>query len=95
MQALPSSLVMDLYEDKEVCPESRAGVWSVLTFAWLNPLLAQGYKRALELRDVWACDHGDRVETVHAIFAMHWSRELNSNSVRPAVHSSDLTPVIE
>jgi hypothetical protein len=39
--------------DDIVNPEERAGLFSLLTFSWMNPLLAAGYKAPLIEEDVW------------------------------------------
>lgn len=43
-----------------MCPEWSAGMFSQLTFAWLNPLMKQGYKAPLQDKDIWALPPTDR-----------------------------------
>ncbi|XP_042010090.1 ABC transporter C family member 3-like [Salvia splendens] len=38
--------------DETVTPYGSAGVYSLFTFSWMSPLIAQGYKKALDLEDV-------------------------------------------
>ncbi|XP_047982069.1 ABC transporter C family member 3-like isoform X2 [Salvia hispanica] len=38
--------------DDTVTPYGSAGVYSLFTFSWMSPLIAQGYKKALDLEDV-------------------------------------------
>ncbi|KAI8935755.1 hypothetical protein NX059_007275 [Plenodomus lindquistii] len=38
---------------REVCPEYGAGVFSKLSWQWMQPLMRVGYKRPLERNDIW------------------------------------------
>jgi ATP-binding cassette subfamily C (CFTR/MRP) protein 1 len=38
---------------REVCPEYTAGIFSRLTWQWMQPLMQVGYKRPLENNDIW------------------------------------------
>ncbi|KIX00378.1 uncharacterized protein Z518_10517 [Rhinocladiella mackenziei CBS 650.93] len=40
-------------EERTVCREYDASFFSLLTFQWMNPLMATGYKRPIELNDIW------------------------------------------
>ncbi|KAM1873466.1 hypothetical protein ACFX13_007298 [Malus domestica] len=44
-----------------VNPYSNAGIFSILTFAWMGPLIAAGNKKALDLEDVPELDKVDSV----------------------------------
>ncbi|XP_004491490.1 ABC transporter C family member 3-like [Cicer arietinum] len=55
---------LDLKETKgsdTVTPFSNAGILSLLTFAWVGPLIAVGNKKTLDLEDVPQLDSGDSV----------------------------------
>ena len=43
-------------------PRDTAGFLSVLFFWWMNPILVLGYKRDLELDDLYAPQEEDRSE---------------------------------
>eukprot|EP00892_Ulva_mutabilis_P008206 jgi/Ulvmu1/5758/UM025_0012.1 len=78
-EMLPSSqLVMDIYDEEKVCPEATAGIFSSITFSWLNPLLRRGHKHALELKDLWQAAPGDRVDNLHTSFTRHWNEQQSS-----------------
>jgi ATP-binding cassette subfamily C (CFTR/MRP) protein 1 len=40
-------------EERVVSREYNAGFLSMLTFQWVNPLMTVGYKRPIELNDIW------------------------------------------
>ena len=40
-------------EERAVSREYNAGFLSMLTFQWVNPLMTTGYKRPIELNDIW------------------------------------------
>ncbi|OCT54510.1 Oligomycin resistance ATP-dependent permease [Cladophialophora carrionii] len=40
-------------EERAVSREYNAGFFSLLTFQWMNPLMTTGYKRPIELNDIW------------------------------------------
>ncbi|KAL1611029.1 ATP-binding cassette transporter yor1 [Nothophoma quercina] len=40
-------------KEREVCPEYKANLLSRITFQWMQPLMATGYKRPLEKTDIW------------------------------------------
>jgi ATP-binding cassette subfamily C (CFTR/MRP) protein 2 len=44
-----------------VTPYSSAGIFSILTFSWIGPLIAVGNKKTLDLEDVPQLDPGDSV----------------------------------
>ncbi|XVF03649.1 hypothetical protein REPUB_Repub05bG0011300 [Reevesia pubescens] len=44
-----------------VTPYSNAGIFSVLTFSWMGPLIAAGNKKSLDLEDVPQLDSDDSV----------------------------------
>ncbi|OMO51835.1 hypothetical protein CCACVL1_29558 [Corchorus capsularis] len=44
-----------------VTPYSNAGIFSILTFSWMGPLIAAGNKKTLDLEDVPQLDNSDSV----------------------------------
>ncbi|PIA25637.1 hypothetical protein AQUCO_11000043v1 [Aquilegia coerulea] len=49
-------------------PFSNAGIFSILTFSWMSPLLAEGNKKTIDLEDVPQLDSGDSVNKVYPTF---------------------------
>ena len=39
--------------ERTVCPEYNAGFFSSLTFAWMGPIMRTGYRRTLDMNDIW------------------------------------------
>ncbi|KAJ9192292.1 hypothetical protein DTO164E3_8431 [Paecilomyces variotii] len=57
--------VLVQYEDGLEPPrDPRASLLSLATFSWLDPLVLKGYRRALELEDVWNLTVGQQAATV-------------------------------
>ncbi|XP_058101396.1 ABC transporter C family member 5 isoform X2 [Magnolia sinica] len=57
-----------------VTPYSEAGLWSLTTLSWLNPLLSIGAKRPLELRDIPLLAPKDRSKTSYKILNSNWEK---------------------
>jgi ATP-binding cassette subfamily C (CFTR/MRP) protein 2 len=51
-----------------VTPYSNAGIFSILTFSWVGPLIAIGNKKTLDLEDVPQLAPGDRVDGIFPTF---------------------------
>ncbi|CAI5459583.1 unnamed protein product [Closterium sp. Yama58-4] len=49
----------------QVCPEDHTSFINRLTFGWMTPLMATGYRRPIEDSDVWRLNDGDRTATVY------------------------------
>lgn len=72
-----------LLEEDSAClrvtPYSEAGIFSLATISWLNPLLSTGAKRPLELKDIPLLAHKDRSKTCYKILNSNWEK-LKSDS---------------
>lgn len=51
-------------KERQVCPEYSAGIFSRLTWHWMQPLMNVGYKRPLEKNDIWTVNPNRSVETM-------------------------------
>lgn len=68
-------------EDEEVDPQkhvasliSSAGLLSLATFSWINPLLALGYRKHLTIQDVLLLPPGDQGRALYKTFDGVWRR---------------------
>ncbi|XP_042506587.1 ABC transporter C family member 3-like [Macadamia integrifolia] len=61
--------------EDSVTPYANANLLSIFTFSWMNPLLALGYKKTLNLEDVPQLASCDSANVVFALFR----NELESN----------------
>ncbi|XP_024530299.1 ABC transporter C family member 5 [Selaginella moellendorffii] len=66
-----------------VTPYSKAGVLSLMTFSWLNPLLAVGARKHLDLKDIPLLAHQDRAEVSYMKLKHNWDKLKAENSSRP------------
>ncbi|KAH8880912.1 P-loop containing nucleoside triphosphate hydrolase protein [Thozetella sp. PMI_491] len=40
-------------EERQICPEASASFFNLLTFTWMSSIMAVGYRRPLEINDIW------------------------------------------
>ena len=57
-------------------PEATAGIFSRLTFSWLNEVVQKGYKKPLEAEDLWVLSRKDRSQELSRRFLTAWGREM-------------------
>lgn len=58
----------------KVTPYSDAGLFSLVTLSWLNPLLSMGAKRPLELKDIPLLAQKDRSKTNYKVLNSNWEK---------------------
>lgn len=58
----------------KVTPYSDAGLISLATLSWLNPLLSVGAKRPLELKDIPLLAQRDRSKTNYKVLNANWEK---------------------
>lgn len=58
----------------KVSPFGEAGLFSLATLSWLNPLLSLGAKRPLELRDIPQLRQKDRSKINYKLLNSNWER---------------------
>lgn len=73
-----------LLEEEQGClkvtPYTDAGIFSLATLSWLNPLLSIGAKRPLELKDIPLLAPKDRSKTNYKILKSNWEKLKAENS---------------
>uniref|UniRef100_A0A8D2LRU5 Multidrug resistance-associated protein 1 n=1 Tax=Varanus komodoensis TaxID=61221 RepID=A0A8D2LRU5_VARKO len=64
-----------LFSETNPCPESSASFLSKITFWWITGLLVRGYRKPLELKDLWSLNKEDMSEEVVPGLARNWAKE--------------------
>uniref|UniRef100_M4F6H2 ABC-type xenobiotic transporter n=1 Tax=Brassica campestris TaxID=3711 RepID=M4F6H2_BRACM len=62
---------------------SDAGLFSLATLSWLNPLLSLGAKRPLDLKDIPLLAPKDRAKTNYRILNFNWEKLKAENPSKP------------
>ncbi|PHH81899.1 hypothetical protein CDD82_7590 [Ophiocordyceps australis] len=78
---------------RQVSHEYKASFLSSLTFEWMTPLMATGYKRELQLNDIWTVNPDRAVEPLTAKVKASFDRRVKSGQRYPllrALHESFL-----
>ncbi|KAK9084641.1 hypothetical protein Sjap_025052 [Stephania japonica] len=80
-----SSNVLDEFEKsrggQNVTPFANANLFSILTFSWLSPMFAVGYKKTIDLDDVPQLYHKDSVKSVYPIIKNKLDSYCNNGGV--------------
>ncbi|KAK4482367.1 hypothetical protein RD792_009520 [Penstemon davidsonii] len=63
----------------KVTPYGEAGLFSLATLSWLNPLLSIGAKRPLELKDIPLLTPKDRSKTNYKLLNSNWEKLKTEN----------------
>jgi hypothetical protein len=70
-------------EEKEVCPEHKAGFFSVLFFGWIAPLMDRGYKRQLEVNDIYSINPDRAVDPLTEKMRAAFKRRVEAGDKYP------------
>ena len=75
--------------EENVTPYNTAGILSLATISWINPLLALGYRKHLDIKDIPLLAPQDRAREVYQTFKQHWEKlkEENQHQGRNVVPS--------
>ncbi|KAH9567461.1 hypothetical protein CY35_03G029200 [Sphagnum magellanicum] len=66
-------------EEDGITLYARAGIFSLATLSWLNPVLALGSEKILELSDLPKLRYEDRTEATYNIFNQNWEALKRKN----------------
>ncbi|XP_022960114.1 ABC transporter C family member 5-like [Cucurbita moschata] len=70
----------------KVTPYSEAGLFSLTTLSWLNPLLSIGAKRPLELKDIPLLAPKDRAKNNYKVLNSNWEKlKADNPSKQPSL----------
>ncbi|KAJ4802620.1 ABC transporter C family member 5 [Rhynchospora pubera] len=65
-----------------VTPYANAGLFSIISLGWMNPLLRVGAKRPLEMDDIPKLAKTDRAKTSYKIVMSEWEKMKSENPCR-------------
>uniref|UniRef100_A0A8C8BFT2 Cystic fibrosis transmembrane conductance regulator n=1 Tax=Otus sunia TaxID=257818 RepID=A0A8C8BFT2_9STRI len=64
-------------------PLEKANVFSKLFFRWTKPILKKGYRRRLELSDIYQIPSADSADNLSEKLEREWDRELATSKKKP------------
>ncbi|OCL06061.1 P-loop containing nucleoside triphosphate hydrolase protein [Glonium stellatum] len=70
-------------ENRQPIPEYHAGFFSLLTFSWMSPILATGYRRQLEVNDIWLINPNRRSRDLAAKLKASFQENHRNSAKRP------------
>ncbi|RAH67797.1 ABC transporter [Aspergillus aculeatinus CBS 121060] len=95
------ALLLALDDHKTRSPEETSGLYGLGTFVWLVPLVISGYKKVLDLSDLYSLDPSVSIEALQKTFAEYTQRALSrkdqnglTKAVARTLATSLLLPVI-
>ncbi|KAF2088727.1 P-loop containing nucleoside triphosphate hydrolase protein [Saccharata proteae CBS 121410] len=65
------------------CPEQTASFFSKITFQWMTPIMAVGYRRPLELNDVWLVNPDRRIDLLADRFNASFTKRVKRGDKHP------------
>lgn len=71
--------------DESVTLFAKAGLFSKLSFWWLNPLMKKGYERSLQENDIPRLSEKDRAETQYSSFIERLNEQKKSKQMGPSL----------
>ncbi|OQV05977.1 ABC transporter transmembrane domain-containing protein [Cladophialophora immunda] len=70
-------------EERTVCREYNASFLSLLLFQWMNPLMTTGYKRPIELNDIWLVNPDRSATTMRDKLSASFKRRVARGERNP------------
>lgn len=77
--------ILPVPSEREVCPEHKAGFFSLLTFQWIAPLMSRGYKRPLEFNDIYSINPDRAVDPLTDKMRASFRRRVEAGEKFPLV----------
>ncbi|KAL5281110.1 ABCC2.2 family protein [Megaselia abdita] len=65
------------------CPENSASFLSRIFYHWFDKMAWNGYRKPLEVGDLWDLRAEDQSKEIMPVFAKHWNHTVKSNKVHP------------
>ncbi|CBX97089.1 similar to ABC multidrug transporter [Plenodomus lingam JN3] len=72
-------------KQRQVCPEYTAGLFSRLTWQWMQPLMSVGYKRPLERNDIWTVNPERSADVMAKKLEAAFQRRRAEGKQRPLI----------
>jgi len=82
-------------DDADYIPEMTAGWFSLLTFGWMNSLMALGYARPLEASDLWKLqEHRSSEVIANAILESFEARRRKADEYNTRLTNREIKPTL-
>lgn len=78
-------------KERKVCPEHKAGFFSLIFFGWMGSLMTTGYKRQLEFKDIYSINPDRAVEPLTDKMRASFKRRVANGDKYPllwAIHET-------
>jgi hypothetical protein len=72
-------------DEKQECPEHKAGFFSSLVFHWIAPLMSRGYKRPLEFNDIYSVNPDRAVDPLTDKMHASFKRRVDAGEKFPLI----------
>ncbi|KAI9439890.1 ABC transporter [Lactarius indigo] len=83
-------------EDADIIPEMTASWFSLLTFGWMNSLMALGYARPLEASDLWKLqEHRSSEVIANAILDSFEARRKRADEYNTRLANGEIKPPLK
>lgn len=70
------SAISEKNESTKENPELTASFLSRITFNWYNSIVVKGYKKPLEMEDLWELNEEDKTKNMYEIFEKHMKHDV-------------------
>ncbi|KAI3746682.1 hypothetical protein L6452_09121 [Arctium lappa] len=75
-----SSVSVTATGEETITPSATSNIFSLLTFSWIHPLIALGYKKRLDLEDVPQLDSVNNTKTAFSVLKNKLESDKSKNS---------------
>ncbi|KAB2632863.1 ABC transporter C family member 10-like [Pyrus ussuriensis x Pyrus communis] len=86
LQGAESNIIGEISSNDNLTPFAKAGLFSSMSFCWLNPLMTKGKQKILENEDIPHLRQGDQARTWYLIFMEQMNKRKEGDlSVQPSI----------
>ncbi|CAN6713152.1 unnamed protein product [Malus baccata var. baccata] len=90
LQGAESNIIGEISSNDKLTPFAKAGLFSSMSFCWLNPLMTKGKQKILENEDIPQLREGDQARTWYLIFM----EQMNKRKEGDLSVQSSILPII-